>query len=158
MINNSSRNTIGGAGPNANSIADSGLDGVFVQSGVANGIHQNSIFGNGGLGIDLGSGANLNQAAAVLTSVQTSGPGIQVLGTLTSRPKTTFTVEFFANDTNAPSGRVYLGQMKVKTNSAGVASFTSSRFQPPLGANAITATATDPSNNTSEFSNSMSQS
>ena len=81
----SSHNTIGGvAAPNgrgaANIIAFNALDGVFIQSGIDNGIHENSIYANGSLGIDLGSGANLNQAAPVLTSVQTRAfehPGVR---------------------------------------------------------------------------------
>jgi len=158
LVNNSSRNTFGGVtAPNgplgpSNVIAYNDLDGVFIQSGIDNGIHENSIFGNGGLGIDLGAGANLNQAAPVLTSVTTGALTIQVSGTLTSRPKMTFTVEFFANSTSGPSGRIFLGLLKVKTNAAGVATFTFKHALPPAGATFITATATDPNNNTSEFS------
>jgi parallel beta-helix repeat protein len=155
LVNNSSHNTIGGVtvpnGP-ANVIAFNSLDGVFIQSGIDNGIHENSIYGNGGLGIDLGAGANLNQAAPVLTSVVTGVSTIQVSGTLTSRPKTTFTLEFFANTTSGPNGRVFLGLEKVKTNASGVATFTFTHALPPAGGNFITATATDPNNNTSEFS------
>jgi hypothetical protein len=158
LVNNSSRNTIGGvAAPNgqrgpANVIAFNSLDGVFVQSGIGNGIHENSIYGNGGLGIDLGSGANLNQAAPVLSSLTTGPLNIQVTGTLTSTPKTTFTIEFFANDFSEPSGRLFLGVMKVKTNALGVANFNFNHARPPVGAQFITATATNPTNNTSEFS------
>jgi parallel beta-helix repeat protein len=151
LIDNGWHNTIGTQSA-GNVIAFNALDGVFIESGIQNGIRGNSIFGNGSLGIDLGAGGNENQAAPVLNSVQTSGPGIQVLGTLTSRPNTAFTVEFFANDTSAPSGRVYLGLLNVKTNSAGVASFTSNHMLPPLGASFITATATDVGQNTSAFS------
>src|SRR5262249_20928500 len=93
----------------------------------------------------------LNQAAPVLTSVHTLLQGLQVSGTLTSRPNTTFTIEFFANYASGPSGRFFLGSLKVKTNAAGVASFTSSGLHPPAGARFITATATVPQNNTSEF-------
>ena len=129
LVNNSSRNLIGGiAAPNgrglANVIAFNNLDGVFVQSGISNGIHENSIYANGGLGIDLGAGANLNQAAPVLNSVTTGALTIQVTGTLTSRPRTTFVIEFFANDTSGPSGRIFVGLLKVKTNAIGVAAFT----------------------------------
>jgi hypothetical protein len=157
LVNSSSRNLIGGiAAPNgrglANVIAFNDLDGVFVQSGISNGIHENSIYGNGGLGIDLGAGANLNQAARVLSSVTTGALTIQVSGTLTSRPRTTFAIEFFASDTSGPSGRLFLGVLKVKTNAAGVAAFTFNHARPPAGATFITATATDLGNNTSEFS------
>jgi Right handed beta helix region len=158
LLNNSSHNTIGGVtvpnGPRgpANLIAFNTLDGVFIQSGIDNGIHENSIYGNGGLGIDLGSGANLNQAAPVLTSVVTGSSTIQVSGTLTSRPKTTYTVEIFANTTGGSNGRVFLGLAKVKTNASGVATFTFTHALPPSGDTFITATATDPNNNTSELS------
>ncbi|HEV3343739.1 MAG TPA: right-handed parallel beta-helix repeat-containing protein [Pirellulales bacterium] len=161
-VSNGSHNTIGGvAAPNGprgprNVIAFNALDGVFVQSGLSNGIHENSIYGNGGLGIDLAAGANLNQAAPVLSSVTTGPLAIQVSGTLTSKPKTAFTIEFFASDTTGPSGRIFLGLLKVKTNVAGLAAFTFNHPLPPAGANFITATATDPTNNTSEFSAAMS--
>ncbi|HEV7998278.1 MAG TPA: hypothetical protein VGP63_00270, partial [Planctomycetaceae bacterium] len=157
VLINSSRNTIGSTvASSGNTIAYNALDGVFVASGSRNDIQKNSIFGNGGLGIELASGANMNQAAPVLTSVQTGGLGVQVLGTLTSRPNTTFTVEFFANATSAPSGHVYLGFLKVKTNGAGVATFTSNHMIAPLNANFVTATATDANSNTSQFSNAVS--
>jgi hypothetical protein len=161
LLNNSSRNIIGGiAAPNgrglANIIAFNDLDGVFVQSGISDGIHENSIYGNGGLGIDLGAGANLNQAAPVLSSVTTGALTIQVTGTLTSRPKTTFVIEFFANDTSGPSGRIFVGLLKAKTNAAGVATFTFNHASPPAGATFVTATATDLGNNTSEFSAALS--
>jgi hypothetical protein len=157
LVANSSRNTIGGvAAPNgrgaANVIGFNDLDGVFVQSGIDNGIHENSITDNGSLGIELGSGANLNQAAPVLTSVQTSPFSTQVFGTLTSQRRTAYTIEFFANDASEPSGRVFLGSVNVTTNVAGVAKFTFKISRLPAGASFITATATDPKNNTSEFS------
>ena len=50
--------------------------------------------------------------------------GIQVSGTLTSKPNTTFTIEFFANDTSGPSGPSSSGSVTVTTNAAGVATFT----------------------------------
>jgi hypothetical protein len=81
---------------------------------------------------------------------------VQVSGTLTSKPKTTFNLEFFATETSGASGRIFLGTLKVKTNSAGVANFTFLGPQLPIGVSFITATATDPSNNTAEFSNSIS--
>jgi Right handed beta helix region len=156
LLNNSSHNTIGGtAAADGNRIAYNDLDGVFVESGTGNGIHENSIFANGGVGIDLAYGANLNQATPILTSIQTAGPGAQVSGTLYSTPKTSFTIEFFANSTLAASGRVYLGKMKVTTNAAGTATFTSTHIVTPTGASFITATATDPGNNTSAISNTI---
>jgi hypothetical protein len=108
------------------------------------------------LGIDLSPGANNNQAAPVLLSVQARPQGIQVYGTLTSIPKTSFTLEFYASSASNDSGRVYLGSLTVKTNSSGYTAFTFFGPLPPTGADFITATATDPNNNTSEFSNAVS--
>src|SRR5207247_952610 len=47
----------------ANLIAFNAADGVFVASGIGNGIRSNSIYSNGSLGIELSPGANKNQAA-----------------------------------------------------------------------------------------------
>jgi hypothetical protein len=158
LVNSSSHYTIGGVtvpnGPRgpANVIAFNTLDGVFIQSGIDNGIHENSTYGNSGLGISLGTGGNLNQAAPVLTSVVTGSSTIQVSGTVTSKPKTAFTLEFFANSTSGSNGRVFVGLLKVKTNASGVATFTFTHALPPAGDTFITATASDPNNNTSELS------
>jgi hypothetical protein len=96
--------------------------------------------------------ANLNQAAPVLTSVARLPLCLQVTGTLTSAANSWFTIEFFANDASAPSGRIYLGSRRVRTDAAGVATFTFLGPLPPSGADFITATATDAAGNTSEFS------
>jgi hypothetical protein len=160
VISNSSGNVIGRssygangtAGGAANLIAFNGADGVFIDSGSRNAIRENSIYGNTLLGIELGPWADMNQAAPVLTSVLTMPLGMQVSGTLHSRPNTTFTIEFFANDASAASGRYFLGSQKVKTNAAGLAAFTFFGPLPPKAAGFVTATATDANNNTSEFS------
>ncbi len=160
-ITNSSNNVIGrtlsvtasqSSVVTANRIADNDENGVLVNSGTGNSILGNSIFSNGLLGIDLGSGANNNQAAPVLTSVTAFFQGIQISGTVVSRPNSVVTIEFFANAANEPSGQVLLGSVKAFTNRAGVAQFTF-RSQIPLGGGRyFTATATVPSGNTSEFS------
>jgi hypothetical protein len=151
----SNNNVIGrnlpASGP-ANTIAFNHLDGVFIESGTGNSIRDNSIYSNNGLGIDLTPFANMNQAAPVLTSVQKKPLGLQVAGSLASRANTTFTLEFFANNVSDPSGRYFLGSLLVSTNAAGVAAFAFNGLLPPSGADFITATATDPAGNTSEFS------
>lgn len=157
FLSNSSNNVIGrtsagSIGMAANIIAFNDADGVFVASGKGNAIRQNSIFGNTLLGIELGASANANQAAPVLTSVITMPLGLQIYGTLTSKPNATFTIEFFANATDAPSGRTLLGVETVHTNAAGVAAISFFGALPPTGDAFITATATDSSNDTSEFS------
>ena len=121
----------------------------------------NAISGNAGLGIDLtplgltandpgdaDSGANNLQNFPVLTAA-TGG----VQGTLNSISNTTFRIEFFGNAACDASGngegQVFLGSTVVTTDGTGNATI-------PLFATApgqvVTATATDSSNNTSEFS------
>jgi hypothetical protein len=154
-----SNNTIGGAG-SGNIIDFNALDGVFVNSGTGDLISQNSIFANGGLGIELNAANNANnsQAAPVLTAAVSAHGMTLIVGSLTSTPNTTFTLEFFANTASDPSGfgegQTFLGSITVTTDSEGIAHFTA-RFAvmvPP--GEFIAATATDPNNDTSEFSNS----
>jgi hypothetical protein len=133
---------------------------------VNNSVLSNSIFANGGLGIDLGddgvtangaaprTGPNNLQNFPVLTSFSPSGT---VTGTLNgSLPNTVFRIELFANANIDPSGhgqgQVYLGFVLAKTDASGNATFTFN-YTPPAGnLPFVSATATDPNGNTSEFS------
>ncbi len=156
FISNGFENVIGTTAPvtantPANLIAFNGANGVLVVSGNRNGIHENSIYGNTLLGINLAPGANMNQAAPALASVRTLVLGIQVFGSVTGTPNTTFTVEIFANATDGSSGRYFLGAQTVTTNASGFGTFSFSAPRAPNGARVITATATDPMNNTSPF-------
>jgi len=161
---------IGGAATGAgNTIAFNGRDGVFVQSGSGNLISSNSIHTNDDLGIDLGThgvrandpndvdvGPNLQQNYPTLT-LATSGPATTTIdGDLDSTPSTTFTIEFFSNIGCDPSGngegQSFLGSTMVMTDVNGDVSFSVSFGSPVPTGQVITATATDPSGNTSEFS------
>jgi titin len=147
-------NRIGGTkSGEANVIAFNLGNGVFVESGQRNTIRANSIHDNALLGIFLGAGANNNQPAPVLTSAVPVPGGIRVTGTVTSAPKTWVTIDLFAN-TAGGEGQFYLGSVRVRTNAAGIATFTLVG-RPPAGANFLTATATDDEGNTSEFSQSF---
>ena len=122
-------------------------------SGDGNSFIENSIYSNGVLGIRLTNGANQSIAAPVLTSANVIGSDLQVMGTLTNRPKATFVVEFFATETNDASGRYSLGSREVITDANGKAAFTVLLSLPPVNADFITATATDVARaNTSVFS------
>jgi parallel beta-helix repeat protein len=171
--NNSSNNLIGGATSGAgNVIALNGGAGVRVLSGTGNHISDNTIYGNQGLGIDLGpSGVTLNsqdesndgtsnwQSFPVISSVLLNGGSVTVTGTVTSSPNSTCTVEFFDNTQTDPSGygqgQLYLGVTTVTTDSNGDANFVATFNVPSNGVGSdITATATDSNGNTSEFSHS----
>jgi len=166
--------TIGGdTGASANVIAFNGGDGVAVVNSIATGnaILRNSIFSNGGLGIDLGDdgrttndpgdadggtgglGGNNFQNFPVLSSAQSVGGTTTIQGRLNSTPSTQFVVRFFSNPSNDNEGRRYLGQTSVTTNASGnTGTFTFTPTRAVLVGQKITATATDPGNNTSEFS------
>ncbi|MCE9567356.1 MAG: right-handed parallel beta-helix repeat-containing protein [Planctomycetes bacterium] len=157
-IDGSSGNTVIGSliglGRTGLAVPNTG-NGIAILSGVSNLISQNSISANALLGIDLVGSANNGQAAPVLTQASELPGGIDISGTLTSTPNTTFTLQFFG-DTAATvgqaQGRYYLGSTTVTTNAAGLGTFTFNGTQPPSGSTFVTATATDPLNNTSEFS------
>ena len=160
-----------------NTIADNGAASATRGAGVAiitdyssgNILDTNSIFSNSGLGIDLGndgvtpntpggphSGPNDLANFPVITSVTATASGTTVIGTLNSTPNTAFTVQFFSNPAATAGdaqGETFLGQItNLTTDATGNASFNAS-LPASMEANPIiTATATDPAGNTSEFS------
>ena len=111
---------------------------------------------------DLGdgdTGANNLQNYPIISLAQTDLTQTKVEGTFNSLANTTFTLEFFASAAADPSGfgegETYLASIEVTTDGAGSASFSSML---PAGAGPtdwVTATATDPNDNTSEFSNAL---
>ena len=174
QVSLSMNNTIGGdvtttGAPPANVIAGNSGNGVGVVGfGPVTGltIKGNSIFSNGGLGIDLNldgvtpndssdpdTGPNNLQNFPVITSVTDSGGSVEIVGTLDSLPNEDFSLEFFASDKADAShfgeGQVFLGSKDVSTNASGSASFDVTF--PTTAGPRITATATDASGNTSEF-------
>jgi hypothetical protein len=153
-----SGNLIGGTERRAgNVIAFNGNDGVSVDgaSGVA--ILHNAIFANGHLGIELLNNGNNNQPAPTLTAAQSAGGMTTIQGTFSGQPLTTYTLEFFANDSADPSGfgqgMRWLFSVVVTTDASGNADFTVTGLGTVPVGQFVTATATDPGNNTSEFSN-----
>ncbi len=175
----SSDNTIGGTTAGAgNTIAFNGpafgdngitLALYFFGIGTGNLIQGNSIFSNAGLGIDLlpagvtpnddgdgDSGPNYLQNFPVLTSAVSGGSRTRVEGTLNSAPDTSFTLEFFANSACDASGygegETPLGTAVVTTDGGGNAGFNVTFATVVPAGQFITATATNPNNNTSEFS------
>jgi hypothetical protein len=156
LITSASGNTIGGPPSGAgNVIANSGNDGVLVDTGTGNAVGQNSIHDSSNLGIELVNNGNNNQPAPALMAGITDGSSITITGTLTAAPSTSYTLDFFASPTANPSGfgegQQYLGSATVPTPASGTANFTFNfSVSVPVG-RAISATATDPANNTSAF-------
>ncbi len=149
----STSNTIGGtmAGA-ANLIAYNVGDGVRINAGTGNAIRQNSVFANGGLGIDLQGTANNSQSAPTLATAVSANGSTAIGGTLTSAANTTYTLEFFSNPSGTGQGETFLGSLTVTTDATGAATFTATFGVAIAPGQVITATATDPLGDTSEFS------
>ncbi|MDB5349721.1 MAG: Na-Ca exchanger/integrin-beta4 [Planctomycetota bacterium] len=172
-------NTIGGpSAAFANIIAgNTGLGGVAVLSGTGNAILSNAIYqnfqpANKQLGIDLGgdgitpndsgdgdTGANNLQNSPFLKGAAVSGATVNVSGTIDTQAGT-YTLQFFDNALRDPSGfgegQRFLTQiMIVVTAPAAPVDFTVTFPTSALLGGQISATATDPKGNTSEFSNDL---
>lgn len=163
-------NTIGGTAAGAgNVISFNGGGGVMVFSGTGNSIRGNSIVSNGALGIDLApngvnandqgdadTGANNRQNFPVLTSLSPAASPNTINGNLNSTPNTTFTIDFYTNASCDPSGNgegaVFLATTNVTTAGDGNAPINFALGSSLPAGTIVTATATDPNGNTSEFS------
>ncbi len=172
-MNDVSNTTIGGniAGA-ANTIAFNGSDGVAVigDNNTGEDILRNSIFGNGGLGIDLvtigptsndggsaddaDTGPNGLQNKPLLRSAVTSSSTTTIAGGLDTKPNTTYTVQFFSQ-ASGNEGKKFIGQRLVGADQDpdedGLYSFTFRPTNAVAEGQKITATATGPED-TSEFS------
>ncbi|MFN3189263.1 MAG: dockerin type I domain-containing protein [Aureliella sp.] len=154
-ITEAANNAVGGSLPNT--IANNGSFGIAVEGekAVANRISRNSIFGNEGLGIDLGNdgrtaddsmdldtGPNDLQNAPKIDFVQRAASTF-ISGTLNSLPDSTFIIEFFASATagdNAQGNR-YLDQIEITTDGMGNSAWSKS-LPAILDGESVTATAT----------------
>jgi hypothetical protein len=172
-ITNSSNNTVGGTTTGAgNIIAFNAGNGVLIASGAGNTILSNQVYGNNQLGINLGGGGvlpnhlggsttgpNLDQNYPVLTAATPSAGTTNVQGTFNALPNTLYTVQFFSNPsqdrTGYGEGRTLLATTTVLTDQNGNASLNVNIAVAVPSGQFVTATATDPSGNTSEFSNDM---
>ncbi len=168
---------VGGINPGeANTIAYNLGSGIEVQGLTAalngNPIRGNSIYANGGIGIDLGGdgvtandaldvdgGPNSRQNYPIVISAVPSAPsGTHVEGTLDSTASTNYTLDFYANPPcegrpqDFTEGLLYLGSMDVATDGTGHTAFSADlAFTIEVG-QPVTVTATDPNGNTSELS------
>ncbi len=163
-------NVIGGIGAGAgNVIAFANGAGVAVtDNGTTNNtIRGNSIFSNGGLGIDLNDdGVTLNnpvgtpgpnnlQNFPVLTNAYGLGGSTVVMGKLNSAASQPFFIDVYRNLAADPSGygqgQYYLGTVSVTTDGSGNASFVFTNNTGNYTGQQISATATAANGDTSEF-------
>jgi hypothetical protein len=171
----STDNTIGGLGAGqGNVIAFNAGNGVTLSAfqgnaNVRNLISGNRIFSNTALAIDLGNdgvtpndagdgdtGQNNLQNFPVITSATAGAGTTTIVGTFNSSPSATFMLEFFSSVTCDPSGNgegeIFIGSAQVITDAGGNAAFNVVLPVSVPAGQVVTATATDSTNNTSEFS------
>ena len=172
-------NVIGGIGASEGNVvaytrtAGGTGDGVYLPFSQGNVIRGNRIFGNAGLGIDVmpagspdgvtpndpldtDTGGNGMQNFPLFTSV-TTGASTHVQGVLHSKASTVYDLDFYADAcSNLPreflEGETWIGTTQVTTDGNGDASFDEVLLVATAAGSQVTATATDPSGNTSEFS------
>jgi hypothetical protein len=174
--NGASDNTIGGTTSGAgNTIAYSSGAGVIIgqnatDANTGDAVLGNAIFSNGKLGIDLGNngvtlngsgghaGPNLFQDFPVLTSAVSGPSSTTITGTVHGPANSILRVELFTNPKPDSSGygqgQTFLGAVigGALTDANGNGTFRFTTSQSLAQGLAISATATDANNNTSEFS------
>ncbi len=166
---------------NSNTIAFNNGNGITIgvdnsDPGSGNAILGNSIFANGCLGIDLSdthtgcsrgisvttnhlncnaTGPNNYQNYPVLTSAMYGGGSTIIAGTLNCKPNTTYALEFFASVdagyAGFGQGQTFLGTLKVTTDAFDNASFAAHFATTNTLGQFVSATATNPNGDTSEF-------
>jgi len=160
------KNTIGGDTVLAdNRIAyaiTTGYDGIRVRSTTSrNFISRNSIFKNGntsvnGLGIDCAVDGVTTNGLAVLTNCYSASSGTYVAGMLKSTAGKTFLIQFYSNAATNVSGYgeggAFLGSLSVTTDASGKASFGTTFSTIVTQGQFVSATVTDDSKTTGEFS------
>jgi hypothetical protein len=167
------RNLIG-TNKDGSPLGNSSVGVILYPEGTGNRILSNSIYSNGGLGIDLvggtedangvtandpddpDTGANtLQNFPGISSAITASGGPTTITGGLNSTPNQTFTIQFFSSPAPDPSGfgegKTFIGQRSVTTNANGNASFTFEFATAVPVSWRVTATATG-IGGTSEFS------
>ena len=152
-----------------NTIAFNSTGSVTI-SGTADGntITRNSMYGNGA-GIDLSPPAGPDSNDAGDADVRANGGqnhpelavarilgSVTVAGAMNSAPDSRYRVEFFLSPACGPTGfgegRTFLGEARIATDATGRGAFSLTLPDSVTAGQVITATATDVSGNTSEFS------
>jgi hypothetical protein len=172
-------NLIGGTNPGeGNVIAFSQGQGVvfYDDTTINNSVLGNSIYSNTNVGIDFkldgvtpndfgatvndpsdaDTGTNNLQNFPDITSVANNAANTVIDGTLRSEASKTYRIELFSNTTCDPSGygegEHFVAATSATTNASGNTNFNFTIPTASITGNFFTVTATDPSNNTSEFS------
>ncbi|HMO52688.1 MAG TPA: hypothetical protein PKE26_10275 [Kiritimatiellia bacterium] len=170
VITNARNNVVGGFTAEERNLITRNNGGILITgtNAINNDVARNLIFGNSSrLNIDLGplgfntddvndadEGPNrLQNRPRVVSGVTLSSPTplVYAQGVLTSAPSTTYAIDLFRSQgTNASAFR-YIGRTFATTDGSGVGSFTAGFAFNLAAGEFLSATATDPEGNTSEF-------
>jgi titin len=171
LYGGASGNVIGGVAPGAgNTIAFSGFGPgvVLYDAGTTrNAIRGNSIFSNGGLGIDLNNdgvtpnhtgflaGPNNLQNFPVITNAFGYAASTIIQGILNSTANGSFLIDVYRNIAADPSGygegQFYVGTVSVTTDASGNAAFALTNTAGNYAGQYFAATAASSGGDTSEF-------
>ncbi len=168
IISSSNDNTIGATATGSGNVIAFNTNGsqtaigVDVVSGMGDTIRGNSMFGNDqAIILNTANSANHSQAPPTLTYATTYSGSTIVEGELLTgfSDSTTYHVDLYASavgDTLTTSGQahIYLGSESVTTGTNGTVAFNFTANVPVPVGQVITATATDPTGDTSQFANS----
>jgi len=106
---------------------------------------------------DSDTGPNGFQNFPVIASATSSARGTSITGSINSTPNTRFAIDVYASDEANPQGNgegaVFLGMTTAFTDAGGDAEVVGTF--PMVAGNVVSATAVDPTGNTSEFSESV---
>ncbi len=152
--------TIGGTGPGQGNVIANNVFGITVSRGQQDQFIQNSIYGNTGVpgypapGLLVATTANQAVAAPALVFTPGTGGSGTLKISLTESPNTSYVVEVFSNPSAQSlalaQGETFVKDVTITTDGTGSGS---SSLTLPTGF--YTATATDPSGNTSQFSSAV---
>ncbi len=150
-------NTIGGSGAGqSNLISGNGGPGVGVYDAGSRGnaISENAIYGNTSADLYNPGGAPFPSKPIISSAVL--GLGTAVTGTFGGAANNTYTIEFFAAQSQyakgSGGGQYFVGSSMVTTNGGGNAAFNITFPACVPAGEIVTATATDAAGNTSVFS------
>ncbi|MFK7732477.1 MAG: choice-of-anchor Q domain-containing protein [Pseudomonadales bacterium] len=139
-----------------NIIAHNGSTGVLLNGAFVNQnlIQQNSIHSNGGQAISLLAGSNDNRIAPSINSAVFSTGNLNISGTHADAAIAgdTLLVEYFLNSVSNVEGRTYIGSEEFLAGASPVP-FSAQISTAVSSGDYLTATVSDSSGNTSEFSN-----
>lgn len=140
-----------------NTIANNGANGVYIGSGIGNLITENSIYANALKGIEIVGASTNNGIVAPTMKLALWDPSyVLAQGSLSGVASTAYKVDLYINSVGQ-QGETFVNSVVVTTDGSGTANFSAALLisvPDPISTDTwVTATVTDGTFSTSEFSN-----